>query len=490
MSEAETLRCAGCGAAISASARFCESCGTEQVVQPAVAEGAIDPESPTGATASAGSTTPQAADFLQLLRDYSQLPGVQFAALSALIGSAIVLAASFLLAIAIPSESFIDISGEDSSDLLRETLMYATTTTLASFELGFDGGELSIRIAPLLFVLFPIGGCALGANFMATRTAGLPSSLRYAWGAGVSIPFALAMLVLSLLAGSLSDANGSLSPAEGSVLVLSLLWGAVGGIGGTAWALRGEAPPFAADSPIDRSFATASAIFRPLAASLAILSLFAVLLWGVQIVRDASEAREDRSLATALVDDVLFAGDLGYRYQALGTGAELGLFNEDFAGAVLATTSIDDEGESGGAVARFLPIPIAQSKSEKLIEEQGVDILGAEFRVFDYGNVLPAWAFAPILAVLLIVPAFFALYAGFAVSRANGAMTSLAGAAWGALVGPLWALALALLNSLTQDLGFGQVDGDSLFVLTLFVGSALGALGGVGAVQQRATEPA
>ena len=479
----EAAPCRQCGTPIPASARFCESCGAEQATQSAptvVAEPAIDPP----AAPAIGSS--QVTEFVQLLRDYSQLPGVRLATLAAAAGAVITLAVGFLLAIAIPDESFAHLGSEESSDLWPETLFHAARTTLATLELNFDGGSITLRSAPLLFAAVPVAGCALGSYVLSDQTRTMPSRLRYAWAAAVGVPFGLLMLVISLLGGSISDGGGTFSPSEGSVLVLGVLWGALGGILGTVWVGRSEDDaPGAAVSPWAQALDVGRETLRPLVLSLLILTVVATALWVTQSVRDAADAREDRSLATALVDDLFFSADFGFRFQGLGEGAEFSLFNDDLLGAVLTSSDLGEE-DSEGEAARFLPIPVSGSKvSGGLIEERGFDALDARFRIFDYGNALPAGVFAPLLLVLMVIPAFFALYAGFAVARTRAAARPLEGALWGALVGPAWAVVLALVNALTGDLNFGQVDGDNLFVITLFVGAALGAIGGLGATQQQ-----
>jgi predicted membrane protein len=76
-----------------------------------------------------------------------------------------------------------------------------------------------------------------------------------------------------------------------------------------------------------------------------------------------------------------------------------------------------------------------------------------------------------------------ALYAGASVARARAPASPGRGAAWGALVGPLWALAMALLSSLANDFLYGNPDLDSVFSTYLIAGAVLGALGGLVASQ-------
>ena len=51
-------------------------------------------------------------------------------------------------------------------------------------------------------------------------------------------------------------------------------------------------------------------------------------------------------------------------------------------------------------------------------------------------------------------------------------------AAWGASVGPVWSIALALLNGIVEKQLFGLANADSAFAAVLLAGALLGALGG------------
>ena len=75
-------------------------------------------------------------------------------------------------------------------------------------------------------------------------------------------------------------------------------------------------------------------------------------------------------------------------------------------------------------------------------------------------------------------PLSAALFAGFTVARERAAASPALGAAWGALVGPVWAITLALLNALLQDTLFGHAQGESVFGIVLVLGALVGALGG------------
>jgi len=69
------------------------------------------------------------------------------------------------------------------------------------------------------------------------------------------------------------------------------------------------------------------------------------------------------------------------------------------------------------------------------------------------------------------------------------AATPALGAAWGAVTGPAWAIAMSILISLAGGLFHGDADGGSVFGLCLRLGALRGAGGGVLAVND-AREPA
>jgi hypothetical protein len=99
------------------------------------------------------------------------------------------------------------------------------------------------------------------------------------------------------------------------------------------------------------------------------------------------------------------------------------------------------------------------------------------------------YVFLPALILLFGLLILAALYAGFAAARAVGAGTPVSGAAWGAVTGPAWAIAMSILISLAGGLFHGDADGGSVFGLFLLLGALLGAGGGVLAVTD-AREPA
>ena len=103
---------------------------------------------------------------------------------------------------------------------------------------------------------------------------------------------------------------------------------------------------------------------------------------------------------------------------------------------------------------------------------------GATYRLFDYRDGVSAIVFLLMLVLLVGLPLCGALLAGFTVARERAASTPLLAAAWGALVGPVWAITLALISALLQDTLFGHAQGESVFGIVLVLGALVGALGG------------
>lgn len=420
-------------------------------------------------------------DLLAALTAYAQLPGVRLAGLSALVGAGVVLVAALLIAIVMPQTSLVDLGNDGAAGLIREVLNHACGMTLAPMTAEVPGGDFSIRVSPLLFVAFPIGGCALGAYLLSDRNGEMGVHARLGWGLATAVPFALVMLIISLFAGTTEGDGGGFSPAEAPVFLLSLVWGAAGGVVGIAFALRRDGDALEPGARAALALRLLRSTLVPLVIALAITAVVGTGIWVVQAVRDAADARTGRSAPTAIADDVFFAGDFGLRYLALGAGAQFRPYDD----VVTAAASLDDIDDSGpAATSDFLPIPLGSSHIEELLADGGSAAFNPDFTVYGYGDVLPSWLYAPLLLILIVAPAFLALSGGFGAARSAAAATPIQGALWGALVGPVWAIATAILAALTQQLFFGQILGDSFFAIVLLAGAALGALGGLVATQQ------
>ena len=112
------------------------------------------------------------------------------------------------------------------------------------------------------------------------------------------------------------------------------------------------------------------------------------------------------------------------------------------------------------------------------------------YRITAYRDALPGYLFVALLVTAVGLPLVFAVFAGFGVARGRRAPSRALGAAWGAVVGPLWALAMALFDGLIDKPVFGQPVPGAVFATFLLAGTLLGALGGLLATPPRSGPPA
>jgi hypothetical protein len=493
---AEEAYCGSCGKQIPAAANFCKHCGADQAPfkvedalptatqppTPAVAAPpppaepspsaeplpptepsppaeplSPPPPPPPSARQKAERVAPGAEELVGQLATHLQAPGVAMAGLSALIGLAVCLGTGLVLAIALPNASFLAVGG--GSGLLSETLAQATSFTQAN--LNFDGGG-AVRTVPVLFVLIPILGVAAGTAALAPRTAAMPVRERFLWAAAAGVPFAFLMLVLAVSLGKfefdLFDSEMEFS--AGSVFLVSLVWGALGGLLGMLFARRqaGEETPSPLTGAPARYADIAWSALRPLLLGLLAVGVLGTAVWVVQMVRD-DDYREfpHRSTAVAVGEQLAYAGDHAVDILPLGAGA-----SERLAG--------------------WPAVPISEEEFFDLPSSPAADS-ASDYNLFDFNDTMPAFLFVPMLIVLIAIPALLALYAGFAVARRVGERRADRAAAWGALVGPVWSIAMVLLATLARKDVVGNPTGDTVFIAFLLGGAVLGALGGLLAAQ-------
>ena len=462
----DTSFCPTCGDPVDARARFCPSCGARQDEVDAP-EDRPAPRFPTEAVlravpgpadddtgfATPAPSLPTAAVIRAVppprAADAAPVPARGVVVAAALAGSAaagFVLAAGLLLALITPDASIIGVAGVDAS-LVVETFRQAVGTLLAPI---IDPGFLlagSRRIHPMLLVVIPLAALGVATRWQLPRTAGAPPLARFAWALLIAVPFALWMLVFAVLGSETESTN--VSPSAGNAFVLGLLWGVVGGALGAASSLPlrdlVRVPPAARQVLV-----AVVAALRPLCAVLVACTALALVGWLVQVGANAGDVRSGRSTVTALIEETAFAAEHGIHLAALAAGV---LFRPD------STTS-----------AVGLPFPVDAPN-----ELPGAD--GA-FRIFAYADALPAVVFVPALVVLLGLVGLGALYAGFAAARAAGARTLPLAAAWGAITGPAWAVAMAVAIVFAGGLLHGDAGDGSAFAIFLLGGAALGAAGG------------
>jgi hypothetical protein len=405
-----------------------------------------------------GRVDPQAGELSELLRQRLALPGIVAAATAAAVSAGVVLAAGLLIALITPDGSILGVVGQDAS-ILTEAFRQAVGTLLTAM---VDPGLLipgSRRIHPLLLLAIPLAALIFATRWQLHRTNGAPPLARLGWATIVALPFGLLMLAFAIIGGESESTD--ISPSAGSAFALGVLWGIIGGLIGAATKLP-LADLTARVPPTLRTVLNATlATLRPLAAALVTCTAIGLVGWLVQVGADAGGVRVERSAATALIEEAAFAGEDGVHLTALAAGARF---------------RADADGPLG------LPFPVEEAND--------VPGGGGAFRIFSYDDALPAYVLLPGLVILMGLLALGALYAGFAAARAVKASSLGTGAAWGAITGPAWAIAMAILVILAGGLFHGDADDASVFGVFLLGGALLGAGGGALAVSgQPAPEP-
>jgi len=299
------------------------------------------------------------------------------------------------------------------------------------------------RVAPGLFALVPTLTAVYLARAQLGRLIDQPLVTRLGVAAGGALLFAFLMIIPALLTG---DINASVGQAFG----YGLLWALIGSLTGTLLAAPPTAP---ADQISPRARAAGSAILsalRPLGLVLLVTTAIGTAVWIVEVAADES-TRGTRSLPIALVDTTLFAVDHGVHTLELGSLANF---------------------ERRGLEPAVLNLPLPAEDAGAVLEN------GPTYRLFDYRDGSSAIVFLLMLVLLVGLPLAGALFAGFTVARERAAASPALAAAWGALVGPVWAITLALVNALLQDTLYGHAQGESVFGIVLVFGALVGALGG------------
>lgn len=454
---AEGRQCVSCGGEIDADARFCRHCGAAQ------------------------QTAPEADDFAAALLGQLSTPAVSAMLIASAATAAVTVVAGLLVAVATTGSSII--GGMDAS-ILEEALLQACALVGAPFSgsggdadiaQGF-GISLDIQTMPLVGLAIPIAAMALAVRRLLPRTADLTVFQRLGFTLASALPFALLMLIPATIAEA-DDDGVTLTPDVGAVFGFSLLLGLIGAAIGARELVR---------QGVDQAMPGLTVLLRPVAnalrALLIALALASVVMTGlvfVQTLRDAGDVTGDRSTVGAAIENSLYAVEHGAHGVELGTFATFDLTDLARASVLLA----DEEGfesDEDDAIGIFLALPV--ERVDELINVDR-DKQEATYRIFDYENAMPSWAFILWIVILIPIPVLLALYAGFSMARAAGARESARAALWGAAAGPVWALALVLLNVMIKGTDlftvFGHANGDGVFGWTLLVATVAGGLGGL-----------
>lgn len=460
-----TAFCESCGERVDLDSRFCAHCGA---AMPEVAEhrrAAEDSDaSAHGGGAWQGFDARQAAERLEALTPgaselasqlWSQFkaPAVAASLIAGSLAAATVFAIGIVLGLVFSHASLLGLV-----DYEKGFLTSAFAQMLNFSQVGYSGIG---KLGPALFLVFPIGACAVASAAQARGTEELPPLVRLASGAGTGVVFGLLMLVPALATGGLGGNGGPVDPEAFGAVLLGMLWGATGGVLGVHLAIRRTLPPrFLRRLLPARAAEIARTIYvalRPLVVLLAVMTIAGTAVWTIETLAK-SDIRAGRSTLVATVDDIAYGLEHGLHWTELGGLAQ---FHATPVGGGVAA--------SGEALA--FPVPVGRP-AQVAMSTKG------EYRLFGVDGAMAAYTFIPLVIFLIVVPLLFALYAGFAIARLRAARTPWVAAAWGCLVGPIWAVALVIVDALVTKSEFGAAVGTSVFGMFLLDGLVIGALGG------------
>lgn len=433
----DEVRCDACGEPVTADSRFCEHCGSK-----------IELGEPRDRPVEA--FTPVATELASQVLDQLKTPVVATALVGGVLAAAGIFGIGLIFGLLFSDQSLLGLVDQN-----KGVIGAGFAQMLNFLQVGYGGGVG--KLGPALFLLLPIAACALAAVAQAHRTQGLAPQIRLLGGAAVGVVFGLLMLVPALAAGDLGGPESTIGPNVLSALVLGMLWGALGGLLGTYHVVGDElAPGFvrkAVPAVVVDVARTVYVALRPLAVVLVLMTLAATVTWTAETLLK-SGIRGGSSTVVATVDNAAYAVEHGLHWTELGG---------------LAQFRLVDAGVGGGADA--FPVPVGDTARIKFNDK-------GEYRVFGFSKALPLYSFAALVILLFAVMLALALYAGFAVARLRRPETQWLGGAWGALVGPIWALALVIANAFITKRLFGQANADSVFGGFLVAGIVVGAIGG------------
>jgi hypothetical protein len=473
----DTVFCESCGKPVAADARFCEYCGAAFGEMPEAGAVTAPQRSsspaggapaPAGGQPSPGFASQQAAERLEAftpgaselasqLAEQIKTPAVATALAAGALSAAALFGVGVVLALVLSDQSLLGVVDSGKGAI---TAGFAQMLNFLQVGYGNGGGKQG----PALFLVFPIGACAVAAATQARRTRDLTPAGRLGAGAATGLVFGLLMLIPALAAGSLGGGQSGIEPDVLGAVLLGILWGAVGGLLGTYHVVRGELQPgfLAKVVPATASdvLQTIFVALRPLAVVLAVMTIAGAITWTAETLLKPN-LREGRSTVVATVDSAAYAVEHGVHWTELGGLAQF--------------RSVGYMGAAYG-----FPAPVGDASKIKT-NGQG------QYRVFGLSKAMPAYTFIPLLVFLICVPLLLALNAGFAVARLRRPRTQWIGAAWGCLVGPIWAMGLVIVNALVAKDPFGRAVGDSVFGSFLLGGLVVGAVGGLLSAQSSRT---
>ncbi len=456
----DTVFCRSCGEPLAADSKFCEHCGTEQLREagPKLAL----PKQLGDAREHVEAIAPGAGELFSQLSTQLRTPTVATALVGGAMAAGLTFAIALIFGLILSDHSLIGLVNEGKG------VITAGFAQMVDFVQAGWGGGIG-KVGPALFVVFPIASCAVAAASQARRTLGLAPPVRLVSGAAVGLVFGLLMLVPALGAGGLAG-ESLFEPDALAAVALGALWGVLGGTAGTYYVVRTALPPEylsrALPGVAREALRTVGAALRPLALLLALMLVASTAVWGVETLLK-SDLRHGDSTPVAVIDNAAYAIEHGVHWTALA-----GLAQFRLAGGEVA---------EGSQVE--LPVPVGDASKLK-VNSSG------QYRLFGLDRAMPAYTFVPFVILLLASALLLGIFAGASVAQTRSPQTPWAAAAWGCLVGPIWALAMVILNGLIAKNLFGRADGGSVFGSFLLSGLLVGALGGLLSMQaQRRQTP-
>lgn len=452
----DTVFCGSCGEPLVSDSKFCEHCGAAQEKRERTRK-SVMPNllGDTSALGRVDALAPGTADLASQIVAQLRTPTVAFALAGGALGAALTFGIAVLLALVLSDQSMLGLVDQG-----KGVITAGFAQMLNFLQVGYGNGVG--KLGPALFLVFPIGACAIAAATQARRTLGLAAPVRLISGAGIGVVFGLLMLIPALAAGGLGGGGGTTEPDALAAVLLGALWGGLGGMLGTYYIVRTALEPgFLAKitpAPLRTIACTAYLALRPLGLLLGLMIVVGTLTWSVETLLKA-DLRGNSSTPVAVIDHTAYAVEHGIHWTELAGIAQFQLTG--------------DEASSSG-----VPVPVGDVSKLKL------DSAG-RYRLFSFSHAIPAYTFVPLLVFLLGSALLLAFAAGAAVAEARVPVTPWAAAAWGCLVGPIWAVGMVLLNAIVAKSFFGRASGDSVFGIFLLVGLSVGALGGLVSVQSQ-----
>jgi hypothetical protein len=446
--------CRFCGESLAADARFCEHCGTEREDR----EGPLKSAMPKLASDASplkrlDAVAPGTGDLASQLASQLQTPAVAMALIGGALASVVTFGIGLVLAVVLSDHSL-----AGAVDQGKGVFTSGFAQMLNFVQAGYGDGIG--KLGPAIFVVFPVGACAVAAATQARRTLGLGATARLLSGAGVGVVFGLLMLVPALGAGGLGGGSSTVEPDILGTVLLGVFFGVCGGLLGTYYIMRTALEPgFFVGLIPTAARPTARVVYialRPLALLLVLMTLAGTATWTAETLFK-SDLREGRSAPVAAIDSLLYGVEHGVHWVELSS---------------LSQFRIGTDGTSVDAV----PVPLGNPS--KIKSDRSGD-----YRLFGLSPAMPVYTFAPLLLFLLASALLLALSAGYTLAQAQQPATPLSAAAWGALVGPIWAVTVVVINALIAKYIFGRADGGSVFGTFFLGGAAVGAVGGLVSMQ-------